>query len=79
MMLGTSQLPPEMRANAAIPLTYNDQITIEFNKTYPNAIDGDAVVFFGPSDAIELWVKYGSIWSPGWAPGSGPGMTMEIR
>ena len=59
--------------------TYNDSMTREFNKTYPNAIDGDAVVFFGATDAPELWVKYGSQWQPGWAPGSGPGMTMEAR
>jgi hypothetical protein len=66
MMLGLSE-------------TYNDLITRDLNKTYPNAIDGDAVVFFGPTDGIELWVKYGSKWSPGWAPGTGPGMTMEAR
>jgi len=66
MMLGLSE-------------TYNDSMTRQFNKTYPNAIDGDAVVFFGPTDAPELWVKYGSQWQPGWAPGSGPGMTMEAR
>jgi len=76
MMLGTSPLPPDMPDPFYVPA---------FLKTdYPNAIDGDAVVFFGPSDAPELWVKYGSTWQRGWPPGSrdlGPGMvmTMEAR
>ena len=70
MMLGSS-LPA--------PPTWNDEVTRDLNKTYPKAVDGDAVVFYGPSDAPELWVKYGSEWQRGWAPGSGPGMTMEAR
>jgi len=73
MMLGSSIIPPQ------VPIIWNDEVTRDLNRSYPNAIDGDAVVFLGPSDATELWVKYGSEWKRGWAPGSGPGMTMEIR
>lgn len=72
-MLGLSILPPE------IPIIRNDEVTKDLNRSYPNAIDGDAVMFLGPDDGVELWVKYGSQWTPGWAPGSGPGMTMEAR
>jgi hypothetical protein len=70
MMLGSNPIPP---------LTWNDEVTRDLNKTYPKAVDGDAVVFYGPSDATELWIKNGSQWDRGWAPGSGPGMTMEAR
>lgn len=78
-MLGSTPLPPDERPNIPPPTTWNDQVTADLNKTYPNAIDGDAVMFLGPTDAPELWVKYGSQWQPGWLPGSGPGMTMEAR
>jgi len=85
MMLGLS---PETRPTSSIfsdilaknpSMNWNDEVTRVFNQTYPNAIDGDAVIFFGALDRPELWVKYGSTWSPGWLPGSGPGMTMEAR
>ena len=67
-MLGSSPTEP-----------WNVWVSMDLNKTYPNAIDGDAVIFEGPSDAAELWIKNGSQWNRGWAPGSGPGMTMEAR
>lgn len=35
------------------------------NKSYPNAIEGDGVYFFGPTDAPEMWVKTGSGWEQG--------------
>jgi len=64
----------------SIPNVPSEPYVPAFLKTdYPNAIDGDAVVFFGPTDAPELWVKYGSTWQRGWVPGSGPGMTAEYR
>ena len=70
MMLGMSPLP-NVPSEPYVP---------SFLKTgYPNAIDGDAVVFFGDTDAPELWVKYGSTWKQGWVPGGGPGATMEYR
>jgi len=72
-MLGSSLLSPQ------VPIIWGDEVTRDLNRSYPNAIDGDAVIFPGPSDADELWVKYGSEWQRGWAPGSGPGMTMEAR
>ena len=72
-MLGSSLPPPQ------VPIIRGDEVTRDLNRFYPNAIDGDAVVYPGPGDAPELWVKYGSTWSPGWAPGTGPGMTMEYR
>jgi hypothetical protein len=60
-------------------MTWDDQVSQDLNKTYPNAIDGDAVIYFGATDGQELWVKYGTRWQLGWAPGSGPGMTAEAR
>ena len=72
-MLGSSIVSEEF------PITRNDAVTEDLNRSYPNAIDGYAVMFLGPSDGVELWVKYGSQWQPGWPPGSGPGMTMEFR
>ena len=65
-------------------MNWNDEVTKVFNQTYPNAIDGDAVVFFGPTGFSEIWVKYGSRWLLGDLPGSrdlktGESMTMEIR
>jgi hypothetical protein len=92
MMLGSSILPPEYpitrifeKLLAQNPsMNWNDEVTRVFNQTYPNAIDGDAVIFFGPLNAREIWVKYGSTWSLGDLPGSrdlkpGESMTMKIR
>lgn len=33
------------------------------NIQYPKAIDGDAVVLIGPTDAEETWLKYGGQWN----------------
>ena len=65
-------------------MNWNDEVTRVFNQTYPNAIDGDAVIFFGPLNSREIWVKYGSTWSLGDLPGSrdlkpGESMTFDIR
>jgi hypothetical protein len=92
MMLGSSIVPPEYpitrifeKLLAQNPsMNWNDEVTRVFNQTYPNAIDGDAVIFFGPLNAREIWVKYGSTWSLGDLPGSrdlkpGESMTTEIR
>jgi hypothetical protein len=61
------------------PTQYDSELSSNLNKQYPNAVDGDAVVFFGPTDAPELMVKYSGYWQRGWPPGSPPGMTMEAR
>ena len=73
MMLGSSLPDPQ------VPIIWGDEVTKDLNRLYPNAIDGDAVIFEGPSDDVELWIKNGSQWNRGWAPGSGPNMTMEAR
>ena len=92
MMLGSSIVPPEYpitrifeKLLAQNPsMNWNDEVTRVFNQNYPNAIDGDAVIFFGPLNVREIWVKYGSTWSPGDLPGSrdlkpGESMKIEIR
>jgi hypothetical protein len=50
---GSSILAPESEDSKAL------------NRQYPSAIDGDAVVLLGPTDAEQTWVKYGGRWSIG--------------
>jgi hypothetical protein len=46
-----------------MPTQYASELAATFNKDYPNAVDGDGVIIFGPTDAQEVWVKSGSFWS----------------
>ena len=51
MMLGESIVAPESEGSKAL------------NIQYPKAIDGDAIVLLGPTDAPQTWLKYGGQWN----------------
>jgi hypothetical protein len=76
MMLGESWAT--LPAYPTVPQIGLDQNSKNLNSGFPGAIEGDAVIIAGPSDAPELWVKSGTGWMRGDMPGQ-TRMTMEYR
>jgi hypothetical protein len=75
MMLGLTpvQTPPYVAPPPPIPPViseYDRQQLQNLNEQFPNAIEGDGVIYIGPGDGPEVWVKVKGGWMQGLYPGS---------
>jgi hypothetical protein len=77
MMLGTT--PPYVAPPEPLPPViseYARQLSQSLDRQFPNAIEGDGVIYIGSGDGPEVWVKVKGGWMQGLYPGS-QNLTME--